>query len=87
MIDKAKAIGPVGAATGEFVEPEADAPFVVDRNDPDQQALAAVIGWKRLEEIAKVDAQDTDLQRSPFSQKQEKPSEPEIKPRQTRSGR
>jgi hypothetical protein len=67
MNEQKKAIGPVpvtSALPDTDVSP--DEPFKVDRNDPDQQALAKIVGWKRLEEIEKVDSQKTDLQRSPF---------------------
>lgn len=63
-----KAIGPVPAVSGDTrqSEPVPDSPFKVNRNSPHQKALAALVGWDRLEQIAKIDAQEPDLQRSPF---------------------
>lgn len=68
---KTKKIGPISQVLPDDVMPQAepDIPFTVDRNDPDQQALAKKVGWDRLEKIAQTEAQESDLQRSPFSPK------------------
>lgn len=79
--DNDKAIGPVPSQVPEDFMPQAeqDPPFRVDHSDPDQQELAARVGWKRLEEIARDEAAEADRQRSPFSS----PFEVKITPRQS----
>lgn len=71
MKTKIKSIGPVSQVLPEDVKPQAepDVPFTVDRNDPELQALAKLVGWDRLEKIERLESQETDLQRSPFSAK------------------
>lgn len=60
------AIGPIPVGGSDSALQENPAPFVVDRDSENQQALAKLIGWDRLEEIARIDAQESDLERSPF---------------------
>jgi hypothetical protein len=73
-----KPIGPMPVVSEHPYNENTLDPFVVDKNNQHQQALAKRIGWDRLHQIAKLDTQETDLQRSPFNKGG---AEPEVNPR------
>lgn len=81
MKNETKAIGPL-PATGDFEEPHVipDTPFKVNKNSPHQQALAKTVGWDHLRRLEKIDSQETDMGRSPFSRVNPL-SKLEVKPR------